>query len=55
MGPSDPSYSHMDPMRSLLIVWTGFIPWVELPVQKRLYLIFMSGVALPDIHEYSIG
>ena len=28
---------------------------VELPVQRRLYLIFMSGVGLPDIHDYSVG
>ena len=28
---------------------------VELLVQKRLYPIFMSGVGLPDIHEYSAG
>ena len=27
--------------------------WVELPVQRRLCLIFVSGVGLPDIHEYS--
>ena len=29
--------------------------WVELPVQRRLCLIFMNGVGLPDIHEYSAG
>ena len=29
--------------------------WVELPVQRRLCLIFMSGVGLPDIHKYSAG
>ena len=29
--------------------------WVELPVQRRLYPIFVSGVGLPDIHEYSAG
>ena len=28
---------------------------VELPVQRRLFPIFMSGVDLPDIHEYSVG
>ena len=28
---------------------------VELPVQRRLCPIFMSGVRLPDIHEYSAG
>ena len=26
---------------------------VELPVQRRLCPIFMSGVGLPDIHLYS--
>ena len=34
-------------------VGTGFVPWVELPVQMRLCPIFMSGVGLPDIYEYS--
>ena len=29
--------------------------WVELPVQRRLYPIFVSGVGLPDIYEYSAG
>ena len=29
--------------------------WVELPVQRRLSPIFMSGVGLPDIHEYFAG
>ena len=29
--------------------------WAELPVQRRLCLIFISGVMLPDIHEYSHG
>ena len=28
---------------------------VELPIQRRLCPIFMSGVGLPDIHEYSVG
>ena len=35
-------------------VGTGCI-WVELPVQRRLYPIFVSSVGLPDIHEYSAG
>ena len=35
--------------------WDRFVPWVELPVQRRLCPIFMSGVGLPDIHEYSVG
>ena len=29
--------------------------WVELPVQRRLCPIFMSGVGLLDIHDYSAG
>ena len=29
--------------------------WVELPVQRRLCPIFVSGVGLPDIHENSAG
>ena len=29
------------------------VVWVELPVQRRLCPIFMGGVGLPDIHEYS--
>ena len=27
--------------------WDRFVPWVELPVQRRLYPIFVSGVGLP--------
>ena len=34
---------------------TGYVLWVELPVQRRLCPIFLSGVGLPDIHEYSAG
>ena len=37
------------------VIGTCFVPWVELPVQRRLCLIFVSGVGLPDIHEYSAG
>ena len=55
MGSSGHFYSHMDSVWSLLIVGTGFVPWVELPIQKRLYPIFGSGVGLPNIHEYSAG
>ena len=32
-----------------------FVLWVELPVQMRLCPIFVRGVGLPDIHEYSAG
>ena len=53
MGPSGHFYSDMDPVWSLLIVRTGCVSWVELPVQRRLCSIFMSGVGLPDIHEHS--
>ena len=35
--------------------WDRFVPWVELPVQRRLCPIFVSSVVLPDIHEYSEG
>ena len=37
-----------------LIIETGCM-WVELPVQMRLCPIFVSGVGLPNIHEYSAG
>ena len=40
MGPSGHFYSHMNPVWSLLIVGTGFVPWVELPVQRRLCPVF---------------
>ena len=29
--------------------------WLELTVQRRLCSSFVSGVELPDIHEYSAG
>ena len=35
--------------------WDRFVHWVELPVQRRLCPIFLSGVGLPDIHEYFAG
>ena len=35
--------------------WDRFVPWVEPPVLRRLCLIFMSGVGLPDIHDYFAG
>ena len=35
--------------------WDRFVPWVEIPVQRKLCPIFMSGVGLPNIHEYSAG
>ena len=55
-GPKWPLfYSHVDLVWSLKIVETGFVPWVELLVQRRLCQIFMSGVGLPYINEYSEG
>ena len=36
----------------MLMIGTGG-SWVELPVQGRLCLIFVSHVGLPDIHEFS--
>ena len=35
--------------------WDRFCIWVEIPVQMNLCLIFVSGVGLPNIHEYSAG
>ena len=35
--------------------WDRFCIWVELPVQKRFCPIFVSGVGLPDIYDYSTG
>ena len=35
--------------------WDMYVPWVEQLVKSRLYPIFLSGVELPDIHEYSAG
>ena len=55
-GPKWPLfYSHVDHVWLLLIIGTGYVPWVELLVQIRLCPIFVSGVGLPDIHEYSAG
>ena len=50
MDSSGHFYSHMDPVWSLLIVRTGFVPWVELPLQRRLCPIFVSRVELPNQH-----
>ena len=47
-------YSH-GPCVVIVDCWDRFVPWVELPVQRRLCPIFVSIVGLPDIHEYSAG
>ena len=55
-GPKWPLfYSRLDPVWSLYMIGTGYVPWVELPVQGRLCPIFVSIVGLLDIHEYSAG
>ena len=52
MGPSDRFYS----CTCLMILMLGQVVfWVELHVQRRLSPIYVSGVGLPDIHEYSAG
>ena len=45
----------LDLVWSLCMVGTGYVLWVELPVQGRLCSIFVSSVGLPDIHEYFRG
>ena len=52
MGPSGRVYSCTCLMR---LVLGQVVVWVKLPVQRRLYPICMSGVGLPDIHDYSTG
>ena len=52
MGPSGRVYSCTCLMRLIL---EQVVVWVELPVQRKLCPIFMSGVGLPDIHDYSVG
>ena len=55
-GPKWPLfYSRLDPVWSLCMVGTGYVLWVELPVQRRFCPIFMNSVWLPDLHEYSAG
>ena len=49
MGPSGSCTCLMRLMLGQVVVW------VELLVQRRLCPIFMSGVGLPDIHDYSAG
>ena len=50
MGLSGRVYSCTCLMRLML---GQVVVLVELPVQRRLYPIFVNGVGLPDIHEYS--
>ena len=66
-------YLYVDPVKSLYDIGSCYhviaqvVFWVELPVQRRLYPIFVKswvpkkkgtqwcGVGLPDIHESSTG
>ena len=51
MGPRGRFYSYM---YHVIDVGIGF-NWVELPVQRRLWPIFVRDVGSPDIHEDSAG
>ena len=44
-----------EPNVVMRLVLGQVVVWVELPVKRRLCPIFMSGVMLPDIHDYSAG
>ena len=54
MGPSG-RFTHVI---DILMFGTGYMQvciWVELPVQRRLFPIFVKNVWSPDIHGYSAG
>ena len=53
MGPSA-IFTHTWTRCGRYVMLGQVVLWVELPVQRRLCPIFMSGVGLPDIHEYSV-
>ena len=52
MGPSGRVYSCTCLIRLML---GQVVVWVELHVQRRRCPIFISGVGLPDIYDYSAG
>ena len=52
MGPSGCVFTCTCLMKLML---GQVVVWVELPIQRRLCPIFISGVGLPDIHDYSAG
>ena len=54
-GPKSPFLLLLSMCGLYVVVGTGYVLWVELPIQKRLCPIFVSSVGLPDIHEYSVG
>ena len=58
MGPSGRITHVIGYIGYITLFGTGicrFGIWVELPVQRRLYRIFVRNVGSPDIHEYSAG
>ena len=58
MGPSGRITHVIGYIGYIALFGTGicrFCIWVELLVQRRLYLIFVKNVESPDIHEYSAG
>ena len=54
-GPKRPFLLLLSMCGPCMVVGTGYVLWVELPVQRRLCPIFVSGVELPCIHEYFAG
>ena len=52
-GPKWPFYSCWDYVALFRTDICRFCIWVELPVQRRLYPIFVKNIGSPDIHEYS--
>ena len=54
-GPKRPFLLLLSICGPCVVVGTGYVLSVELPVQRRLCFILMSSIGLPDIHEYSAG
>ena len=54
-GPKRPFLLLLSICGPCVVVGTGYVLWVELPVQRRLCPIFVSSVGLLDIHKYSVG
>ena len=54
-GPKRPFLLLLSMCGPCVVVGAGYVLWVELPVQRRLYPIFVNSVGLLDIHEYSAG
>ena len=54
-GPKRPFLLLLSMSGLCVVIGTGYVLGVELPIQRRLCPIFVSSVGLPDIHEYSAG